>query len=992
MMEICRIISGELERLGVQEIRNVQTAIFNESRGTYMNYEYYRVHDHKVTTEVDYLHDAQSLDFARRMLGGPNAIWIKNLEGQPLKDWIALQKTTNVFIDPLLETSPSLNYYWHSLGPVAMGMSSYSPLTENELNLFKRFIKVFELAYRRYLDIEKAEAQAQEAGIETALERVRAKAMSMQKSEDLSEAMALVFDELDKLNMGLLRCGIAILNKEKRTAEIWSAVKSGEHSALRVSGEESMDIHPLLTGAFEAWLHQPDYSYHLKGEDLVKYYQAVEKTNYKLPSVKPAGPEENKQDQFFYSSLFPAGGLFAFREAEFSEEGKSVIRRFGAVFSLTYTRFRDLQLAEGRAREAEIDAALERVRSKAMAMRNSDDLTNTMALSYHELSLLTTPPRRYGMSIIDRESHHASIYSANTTKEGSSMKAVGTLDFETHPILKGVYDNWLTRKEYHPVISGNQLKEYYDVLKLQIVYPDYSMDKVQFGNFFYFDEGAVYSWTGELLKEEELTIYRRFTAVLGLMYKRYQDLVRAEVQAKEANRQASLDRIRAEIASMRTTDDLQKITPSVWRELKAMGVPFFRCGVFIMNEKDQIVSMYLTTPDAKPLGVLHLGFESSETTFKTVTAWREQRAYTDHWNREKFAAWVKALMEHGQVYAAETYQSGEEPPESLCMQFVPFVQGMLYVGSAEPLNESQIDLVKDLAKAFSAAYSRYEDFRRLEEAKTQIEITLTRLKATQNQLIQSEKMASLGELTAGIAHEIQNPLNFVNNFSEVSNELLEEMRTELENGDMEDAKTIANDVKQNLEKIIHHGKRADAIVKGMLQHSRASTGQLEKTDINALADEYLRLAYHGLRAKDKSFNAAFRTELDPDIPEINLMPQEFGRVLVNLINNAFYAVTQKKKENIPGYEPAVTVSTKNLTDSIELRVADNGNGIPERVLDKIFQPFFTTKPAGQGTGLGLSLAYDIITKGHGGELKVETAEGSGTEFIITIPVQKTDSK
>jgi signal transduction histidine kinase len=990
MMEICRLISVELETLGVKEIRNVQTAIFNEGKGSYMNYEYYRLHQKKLVTDVDYLHNDQSNDFARQMMKGSNATWIKNLEGQPLQDWIAYQKTTNVFIDSFLTTTKSLHYYWHSLGPVAMGMSSYSPLDEQELNLFKKFINVFELAYRRWLDIEKAESRAREAKIEAALERVRAKAMAMQISEDLSEAMALVFDELDKLDMGMLRCGISIINKEKKTCDIWSAVKSGEHSTVQVSGEESMDIHALLSGAYDAWqLNQRDYSYHLKGEDLVKFYEALEKTNFKLPPSQKAGKEESQQDQFFYASLFPAGGLYAFQDTEFSEEARVVIKRFGAVFSLTYTRFRDLQLAEVQTREAKIEAALERVRSKALAMRNSDDLTNTMRLSYHELGLLTMKPRRCGMSLIDRETHQAQIFSANTTPEGSSMDAVGSLDLESHPVLHALYEKWLSREEYHPVISGKELKEYYEILRPQIIYPDYSKDEIQFGNFFFFDEGSVYAWTGEPLSEEELSIYRRFTSVLGLTYKRYQDLAKAESQAKEAIRQASLDRIRAEIASMRTTDDLQKITPSVWRELKAMGVPFFRCGVFIMNEKDQIVHMYLTTPDAKPLGVLHLGFESSEPTFRSVQAWREQKAYTTHWDREKFASWVKSLMGHGQVYAAETYQLGEEPPESLCLQFVPFPQGMLYVGSGDPLNSSQMSLVEDLAKAFSVAYSRYEDFRRLEEAKSQIEITLSRLKATQNQLIQSEKMASLGELTAGIAHEIQNPLNFVNNFSEVSNELLEEMKTELENGDLEDAKSIANDVKENLEKIIHHGKRADGIVKGMLQHSRSSTGQMEKADINALADEYLRLAYHGLRAKDKTFNAAFKTDLDPEIPQINLMPQEFGRVLVNLINNAFYAVTQKKKENIPGYEPTVSVSTKKLPENIELKVRDNGNGIPERVLDKIFQPFFTTKPAGQGTGLGLSLAYDIITKGHGGELKVETKEGEGTEFIISLPIQKT---
>ena len=274
----------------------------------------------------------------------------------------------------------------------------------------------------------------------------------------------------------------------------------------------------------------------------------------------------------------------------------------------------------------------------------------------------------------------------------------------------------------------------------------------------------------------------------------------------------------------------------------------------------------------------------------------------------------------------------------------------------------------------------------VEESNEALQKSLEELKATQQQLIQSEKMASLGELTAGIAHEIQNPLNFVNNFSEVSNELLDEMKNELATDNKPSAIDIANDVKQNLEKIIHHGRRADAIVKGMLQHSRTSTGQKEFTDINALCDEYLRLAYHGLRAKDKSFNAKFETDLDPTIDKINVIPQDIGRVLVNLINNAFYAVNEKR-QRVDDYDgPTVVVSTKNLGKKVEIRVKDDGSGIPQRILDKIFQPFFTTKPTGQGTGLGLSLSYDIITKGHSGELKVETKEGEGSEFIIQIPI------
>ncbi len=284
--------------------------------------------------------------------------------------------------------------------------------------------------------------------------------------------------------------------------------------------------------------------------------------------------------------------------------------------------------------------------------------------------------------------------------------------------------------------------------------------------------------------------------------------------------------------------------------------------------------------------------------------------------------------------------------------------------------------------------------RELSQQKETLQNTLTDLKLTQGQLIQSEKMASLGELTAGIAHEIQNPLNFVNNFSEVNKDLLFELKDEMNKGNIDDANEIANDVIENSAKINHHGKRADAIVKGMLQHSRSSSGVKEPTDINALADEYLRLSYHGLRAKDKSFNATFITEFDESIGKINIIPQDIGRVILNLLTNAFYVVDEKKKaatavtafEKLsPLYEPTVSISTKKVGDKVEIRVTDNGNGIPQKILDKIFQPFFTTKPTGQGTGLGLSLSYDIV-KAHGGELKVETREGEGTTFIISLSV------
>jgi signal transduction histidine kinase len=354
-----------------------------------------------------------------------------------------------------------------------------------------------------------------------------------------------------------------------------------------------------------------------------------------------------------------------------------------------------------------------------------------------------------------------------------------------------------------------------------------------------------------------------------------------------------------------------------------------------------------------------------------------------------------------------------------------FPEGSLNVVSQNTLTEDECNLTIRFAKVFGLVYRRFLDLKqaeqlarqaeldlvKLKEEKRRTEEALSELKAAQAQLIQSEKMASLGELTAGIAHEIQNPLNFVNNFAEVCMELIDEMKQQSTVGGQQSAvggqqsaNEIMDDIRQNLEKINHHGKRADAIVKGMLQHSRTSSGLKEPTDINALADEYLRLAYHGLRAKDKDFNATLKTDFDESIGKINIIPQDIGRVILNLITNAFYAADEKKKQlpsdlteisNQAGqskYEPTVTVSSKRSFSpegegrgEVLITVQDNGNGIPQNILDKIFQPFFTTKPTGEGTGLGLSLSYDIV-KAHGGRLKVETKEGEGTTFIMQIPI------
>jgi signal transduction histidine kinase len=638
-------------------------------------------------------------------------------------------------------------------------------------------------------------------------------------------------------------------------------------------------------------------------------------------------------------------------------------------------------------RKLVVEASLEKIRSRTMTMRNSAELSEASAVLFHELKELGIEAIRTGVGIFDDTNNAMELWTTSVSDNKEVLKKLDYFSLYIHP----VYENLITSRNQQKLfgltkLKGNQVRHYYQSMTAVVSSQEQNVyNEEEFFYSFFFEQGTLNVVTIQPLTDEECIVMTQFARAFGLIYTRFLDLQKAEEQTREALREAALDKIRAEIASMRTAEDLQHITPLVWRELITLNVPFSRCGIFIVREDEQLVHAYLSTPEGKSLAVLHLGFHNNETTGKLIENWINKTVYKEHWDREQFQNWVQSIYAQGHNTISNEYSQYGDLFGSLNLYFIPFSQGMLYIGGQETLVEFEIDLVRSLADTFSVAYARYEDFKQLEDAKNRIELTLTELKATQSQLIQSEKMASLGELTAGIAHEIQNPLNFVNNFSDVNEELLIEMKDELNKGKIEDAIVLANDVIENQKKINHHGKRADAIVKGMLQHSRSSSGIKEPTDINALCDEYLRLAYHGLRAKDKSFNATIKTDFDESIGNINIIPQDIGRVVLNLINNAFYVVDEKKKSGVEGYEPTVSVSTKKINGKVEIKVADNGNGIPQKVLDKIFQPFFTTKPTGQGTGLGLSLSYDIV-KAHGGELKVETKEGEGSEFVIVLPV------
>ncbi|HWN89097.1 MAG TPA: ATP-binding protein, partial [Chitinophagaceae bacterium] len=915
---------------------------------------------------------------------------VQYVEGEKIKQlYLALTKLDEKQYEIMLQDGvrfPSHQYEHFVFGSkVSLMFITYEPVPEAH-DIFKRLGKVFEQTYTRFLDLKKAEAQAREAKIEAALEKVRASTMAMQRSDHLSETAFVLFKQFKELGEAPERIFIATFDDEQEgIIDIWGTNQGGNqlNKLFKVSADEPTVISKIIA----AWkAKKRSLVIDLSGEELKQYISFLKSTG--MPVVE--GIMEDRRVQTI--GCFSKGVIGVTTPEPQSAESVQLLERFAGVFDLTYTRFLDLQQAETQAREARIETALERVRSNTMAMHHSEELKEVISVTFEQLKSLNIIIDSCIINLFIDGSHDLNVWVASAEQKYPQKVQVPYLKHplfdKTTPSKNKAGNSFtlkLSQKEnqdfYKHIIENSDFGKIINEERRKLVMNAHS-NIMSFANFKHTGL-RVGNFRDHTYTEEENNTILRFANVFEQTYTRFLDLQKSEAQAREAIKQASVDRIRAEIASMRTTSDLERITPLIWNELKTLGVPFIRCGVFIIDEEQQQVHTFLSTPDGKA----NASFTSAITTVSIIIEalpyWRRKEMYKAHWDEATFIEQTKHLVEQGAVSSTNTYLT-ENRPKNLYLHLLPFLQGILYVGNETPLNDDELQLVQNLADAFAIAYARYEDFNKLELAKEQIEHTLLDLKQAQAQLVQSEKMASLGELTAGIAHEIQNPLNFVNNFSEVNKELLAEMNEEIEKGNLEEVKALAKDVIDNEEKINHHGKRADAIVKGMLQHSRSSSGIKEPSDINVLADEYLRLAYHGLRAKDKSFNATMKTDFDETIGKINIVPQDVGRSVLNLITNAFYAVSERKKQNGEGYEPTVTVTTKRINGKVEIRVADNGNGIPQKVLDKIFQPFFTTKPTGQGTGLGLSLSYDIV-KAHNGELKVETNEGQGSAFIIFLP-------
>ncbi|WP_194973322.1 ATP-binding protein [Aquiflexum lacus] len=940
--------------------------------------------------------------------------------GQPIQVKTFTKKEKNEFLDHYWKHVPAVsdefvNYVNATPGSiivdafleeitVSMVKWNTEPYTYEELEIYERFAKEFRQTYIRFLDIKKAEAQAKEAKIEVALEKVRSRTMAMQKAEELGDVATVLFSELNTLVDNLWTCGFVLCEKNRQEDEWWLSLDNGliQPFFLPNIGDYA---HESL---YEGWKKGESYrTVTLQDEVLQEHYDwlmNIPISRKIFEEMEGSGiPRPNWQR--LHAAYFKTGYLVIITEVPC--EAEEIFKRFAQVFDLTYTRFLDLQKAENQAKESQIEASLERVRAKALAMHNSEDLRQTITAIFEELKGLNIKTIRLGLGLVNPDSPEGEIVTSRIDEKDHILEVSGKFRLEGDPVLDSVYNHFKQQKDYFPILEGEEINSYYSALQGYVNVQGQGTDTKHFGCFLYFKEGCLYAWSAEPHSEGQIGILKKFSRVVEITYRRYKDLLESEYREKEAVKQASLDRVRAEIASMRNTNDLERITPLIWKELTTLGIPFLRCGVFIMDEQEELIHTFLSTPDGKAIAAFHLPYTSNPF-FNAIEEWRAKKIHISHWDTEEFSALADSLVKEGQLTNREQYLNSV-PKGGLYLHYVPFLQGIVYVGNTAELTNENLQLVQSVADAFSTAYARYEDFVKLEQAKAEVDSAMSELKATQSQLVQQEKLASLGQLTAGIAHEIKNPLNFVNNFSEVSIEMIEEIidsrhkvlsresgrqdtRLKTEADEIEDE--ILEDIKGNLKKIHEHGSRANGIVTSMLQHSRGGSGKMEPTELNALIKEYVNLSFHGMRAGKNPIDVDLVFDVDPELGEVSLIKEDFTRVVINLCNNAFDAMRSKKYQvkstkNQDGagkdenYAPKFRVTTRSENGQVRIAFEDNGPGIPEDIKDKILQPFFTTKKGTEGTGLGLSITQDIV-KAHGGELEIETTISKGTNFIIKL--------
>jgi hypothetical protein len=758
MLDVCKTISLQLESLGVKEIRNVQTAIFYEQRGNYMNYEYYTKHDKTFITETTFTNHEIHQEFATKMLKGKGEFFITHIKGNDVKDWIAYQKTTNVFIDTFLDTASSLNYYWFSLGPVALGISTYHPLTEEETNLFKRFLKVFELAYRRYMDIEKAEAQAREAQIELGLERVRARAMAMQNSNELSELVDTVFKELTKLDFALSWCIINIIDESSLSNMVWAANPNIDKAPDSYHMKfEDYPFHDAMMKGYKE--RAAKYIYVLEGIEKKVYdeYLFKETEFRKVPEEAQAASKamEKYVCSFTFSNF---GGLQTVGDKPLSDINLDILARFGKVFDLTYTRFNDLKIAEAQAREAQIEAALERVRSRMMAMHRSDELAETTAHLFDQLNRLGIKPYRCNIGIIDQEHESCKIWS--TTNKGEVIPSVTSLPLTETPSFNNIYKAW-KNKQIRLIIKliGEERVIHTKYVSKFGIFNEYmpgtvnleqiSNEAAIFSNFF-FKQGFVFVHSVEELSEADLNIIQRFTNVFEQTYTRFLDLQKAEEQAREANIEVALEKVRSRTMGMQKSEELKEVIQLVYDQFVHLNINIEHTG-FIMDYKErEDMHIWLADRHEVPSEITIPYFDSP------------------HWNsfneaKEKgidFFANYLTFEEKNKFYRDLFKLIPGVPDETLKYYFgcpglavstVLLENVGLYIEnfSGIPYSDEENDTLMRFGKVFQQTYTRFNDLKQAEAQarESQIEASLERVRTVAMSMNKSDDLLSICEVS-----------------------------------------------------------------------------------------------------------------------------------------------------------------------------------------------------------------------------------------------------
>jgi signal transduction histidine kinase len=1019
ILSISEVLFFELRKLKFDNIRNAIIHVYKDEEGYFVDYDYSEFLKGSVN-QIPYKGNPVIERFIKDIREKKDAFSEIIINGEELEGWKKFRENNNEPYDSRLEGLSALCYYIYSFGAGAIGISTVETISGDKQETLKRFRNVFDLAYKRYVDISNAEMQAREARIQLALERVRARTMAMHRSDELAETSSILFQQIKELGFETWSCGFCIW-KDDAALEAWMGVDSGELlPPLMIPYKEERTHHEIYKAAASG---ETAYEHIWEGKELEEHYtflRAIPSAKQAFDTLEAAGLKPPAL-QCYYVGFFKNGYLLLITTKP-NPELKEISSRFANVFDLTYTRFLDLKKAEEQTRAAQIELAVERVRATALAMHSSTQILDVVAILRNEMLGLEIPGVVAATIYLDEGDGYIRMWDlSSVTEMEDGFHVALDVKFKLDETDPGLYIRRVWNNEATYFIEKQEAADMAITLEwLRQYYPDQADEVQQFFDtnpWKYLLHPTIQLADGKMSVDildmppppEMESIMIKMGAAFDLAYKRFLDLKRSESQIREAQIELALERVRARTMAMQHSDELADTSYLLDSQVRSLGIPTRGCGFNIYGDNES------TEWFSSEMGTMPTYKTPREKLFQEYyeAGKNGDEIYIKEFAGEACAAhyeYLRSLPGIGDGLNAMIEAGGSFPTRQVD-HIIYFKYGYLLFITLEPAPEAH-DIFIRFAKVFEQTYTRFLDLQKAEaqavraendlveikEARKKAEQALTELQSAQKQLIQSEKMASLGELTAGIAHEIQNPLNFVNNFSEVSNELIDEMNEELDKGDLEEARAIAADIKSNLEKINHHGKRADGIVKGMLQHSRKGDGKKEPTDINVLCDEYVRLSFHGLRAKDKSFNAVLQTDFDGSIENINIIPQDIGRVVLNLLTNAFYAVDEKVKtlsaalaptaveRETPGiYEPTVSIATKQQNSLVEIRVKDNGNGIPKNIIDKIFQPFFTTKPTGQGTGLGLSLAYDIITKGHGGELKVETEQRKGTTFTITLP-------